>query len=116
MSEPGERQGPIKQAEPDDPMDLRAEATAGDPTFMIDSIVEEYARIGWDAGRILRLFEEPFFQATYGLGRAAGVEAVQRRVHAVLARCGTMRVTVTHADAAGDGVVPADRLRARRPR
>ena len=39
--------GPLKKrVEPEDPMELRCVAVDGDPDFMIDCIVEEYARPG----------------------------------------------------------------------
>ena len=74
-----------------DPMEMMAEAANGDPLVMLDGIVEEYARMGWGAGRIRELFDSPFFQATHGLKRLLGEQEIERRIEATLKRCGVSR-------------------------
>ena len=91
--------GSLKELEPDDPMQLAGALAHGDPGLMLDCLVEEYAHMGFDAERILELFQ-PGYAATHALLLALGPEAVRQRVGEVLARCGVLRVSVrtTHHD------------------
>ncbi len=77
---------------PDDPMEMMAATANGDPLVMLDSIVEEYARMGWGRDQIAELFDTPFFQATHGLKKLLGKEEIERRIEATLKRCGVFRV------------------------
>ncbi len=86
-----------RPVEPADPMELNAEGAPGDAWVMLDVIVEEYARMGWSAEKMMELFTDPFFQATSGLTRMFGEEAVRNRVTETLARCGVLRVRITEA-------------------
>jgi hypothetical protein len=89
--------------EPEDPMQLVAEPVPGDPAMMLDGIVEEYARLGWDFDHILRIFDTPFFQATWGLRRLYGERELHARIAATLSRCGVMRFrTQWNPEAAAD--------------
>lgn len=81
--------------EPEDPMMVVAEAADGDPLVMLDGIIEEYARMGWDADQIKRLFEHPFFQATHALKQLLGEQEIHRRIEIVLKRCGVFHVTTS---------------------
>ena len=65
---------PEKECEPDDPMELHAHAVSGDATLMLDQLIEEFARMGWDAGRIESLFQDPFYQAMHDLKLKFGLE------------------------------------------
>ncbi|MBI3665786.1 MAG: hypothetical protein HY236_06090 [Acidobacteria bacterium] len=86
----------------DDPMELQAVQLDGDPDFMIDCIVEEYARIGWTADRIFRLFESPLYPALHSLLLARGVDEIRRRVERVVTRCGVFRVRTFEAPEAAE--------------
>jgi hypothetical protein len=84
---------------------LTAEPVDGDPELMLRCLVEEFARQGYDADRIMKLFASPFFQATWGLKQLYGEGGVRSRVEATLARCGVMRFRTTHGsppDTPGD--------------
>jgi hypothetical protein len=83
--------------EDEDPMLLTAEPVDGDPELMFTSIVEEFARQGFDADHIMQLFASPFFQATWGLRQLYGEDGVRTRVDATLARCGVHRFRTQHA-------------------
>ena len=88
--------------EPEDPMLLTGEPADGEPLFMLDSLIEEFAGQGFDRARLLRLFDTPFFQATWGLLGVLGRPLVEARIDAVLARRGVARFR-TRYDAAAAG-------------
>ncbi len=77
---------------PDDPLELTGMVVQGDPDLMLRMIVEEYARMGCDAERILALARDPFYVGLHGLWLAWGEDGLQRRIEAILERCGVMRV------------------------
>lgn len=86
-----------KTAEADDPMVLHATRVSGDPYLMLDSLIEEYARMGFSAAKIHGLFKNPGFLATYCLTQRFGEQVVSQRIETVLQRCGVLRVTMTQA-------------------
>lgn len=90
---PGDK--PLKA---DDPMEMMAATTHGDPLLMLDGIVEEYARMGWGREQIAELFDTPFFQATYGLKKLLGKEEIERRIDTTLQRCGVFRIRTGNRD------------------
>jgi hypothetical protein len=79
--------------EPEDPMLLQAQPVNGDPDVMLECLIEEFARLGYDEAEIKRLFDQPFFQATYGLKGHYGEKELARRIQCTLARSGVMRFT-----------------------
>ncbi len=87
-----------KPLEPDAPMELNGAEIEGDVGLMIDSIVEEYAGIGWGEAEIMQIFDRPFFQSTYNLARAVPPGQLRERVRSVLGRCGVVRVSISEAE------------------
>jgi hypothetical protein len=77
---------------PDDPMELQGFEMPGDPELMLRLLVEEYARIGWDAQAILQLAHDPNYQAFFRLFEFFGEEELAKRMSEILARCGVIRV------------------------
>jgi len=84
---------------PDDPMLLVGQSVEGDPEFMLRSLVEEFARMGFDADHVMTLFESRFFQATWGLRERLGEDAVRQCVEDTLRRCGVARLRTEYRDA-----------------
>lgn len=84
---------PEKECEPDDPMELHAHAVSGDAALMLDQLIEEFARMGWDTNRIESLFQDPFYQAMHGLKLKFGLEMIRERIAAVIGRHGVLRVS-----------------------
>ncbi len=80
-----------RNAEPDDPMELRPELVEGNPEAMLEGLIEEYARLGWGADQIARIFEDPFFGATHSLAQRFGGEAIRCLIEHTLQRCGVFR-------------------------
>ena len=80
---------------PDDPMEMQAFEVPGDPHLMLTLLVEEYARIGWDADAIVELARDPNYLAFHGLLTFFGDEELASRIRQILARCGVIRVQAT---------------------
>jgi len=79
--------------EPEDPMNLHGYEVPGDPDLMLRILIEEFARLGFDLPQIVQLCRDPFYQGLHGLWLKFGEEESQRRISAVLARCGVIRTT-----------------------
>lgn len=94
---------PPRAYEPDDPMVLQGTEVGGDCRVMLDSIIEEYAMMGWDAGKIEKLFDLPFFRATHGLMVQMGKDAIRRRIREVLGRVGVLRFDSKEIPSEGEG-------------
>jgi hypothetical protein len=77
---------------PDDPMEMHGFEVPGDPNLMLTLLVEEYARIGWEADAIIGLAHDPNYQAFHGLQQSLGDEELTARIRQVLSRCGVIRV------------------------
>ena len=84
-----------RAVEPDDPMSLFATPVAGDPDVMLQAVVHEYAWMGWDAGQIAALFDDPFYPMLHGLRHALGEAGVRGRIDAVFRGCGVFRFRST---------------------
>ena len=98
VPDPEEHHPKNKPAKPGDPMMLRAQEVEGDPWVMLDCLIEEYARMGWDANRIEKIFSQPFFQASYNLTKKLGTPAIRSRIEGVLQRVGIFKYEITHND------------------
>jgi hypothetical protein len=88
----------IKEPDQEDPMELTGMEFEGDLSLMIDSIIEEYASIGWGESQILQIFDRPFFRSTYNAARALPPQQLRQRVRDVLARCGIIQVAIQKSE------------------
>ncbi len=84
----------LKTPQPSDPLEMGAEMVEGDPSVMLTCLIEEYARMGWDAHRIERIFDNPFFLASHGLAKRFGRDATHAFIEQTLQRCGVYRFEV----------------------
>ncbi len=82
---------------PADPMEMQAVEIPGDPNFMLQLLVEEYARIGWGLEGLMKLARDPNYTAFYGLLRLFGEDELHSRISHILSRCGVLRVTTHEA-------------------
>jgi hypothetical protein len=80
-----------RQVEPEDPLELMAEAVVGDPDVMLECILQEFIWMGWGREQLLALFHDPGYPMLCELQSFYGQEAVERRVAALLARTGQLR-------------------------
>lgn len=75
--------------DPDDPMEfvgMTFPADAEAETRMAECFVEEFALLGFDRGRLLELFSNPFYAGTHALFVKNGEAWVRETVDRVLSR------------------------------
>ena len=75
-----------KAFEPDDPMELVGVFLPADAEAMRDMayvFAEEFARMGFDHTRIMRLFQHPFYAGAHRAYRALGAATI----HAIVEEC-----------------------------
>ena len=66
-----------KEFEPDDPMELVGVALPeGNLDEMVECLIEEYIRDGWDDENLLHLFRDPFYRGTHQIYREKGEEHI----------------------------------------
>ena len=73
----------------EDPMQLVGMVLPGEQgqlEAMAECIVEEYVRMGWDERRLMTLFVNPMFMATYRIYRQKGEEYVVDLIRRVCAK------------------------------
>lgn len=77
----------MKEAEPQDPMELVGVALPqGDADYMAECLVEEYMFLGWNEKQLMSLFSHPMFQATHRIYHNKGdqgEEYVRSLIHRV---------------------------------
>ncbi len=78
----------MKDHEAEDPLELVGVQMKEGPddqalAEMAGCFIEEYARMGWDGERILKLFRNPFYRGPYQILRARGEEFVRERIETI---------------------------------
>jgi len=97
-----------RPVEPEDPMELHAVEVRGDPELMLNVLVEEYARNGFDLQALMNLCRDPFYQGLYGLWNFFGEEVLRQKIITILGRCGVMKATVSEIAQAPETLVQLD--------
>lgn len=87
-----------KPADSDDPLQMHAEPVSGDQGVMLECLIEEFARMGWNAQQIAQLFEDPFFLASHSLANRLGRNAVNECIERTLRRCGVLRCSISESN------------------
>ena len=82
----------MKEAEPNDPMELVCETIPGEAAFLAQCVIEEFALIGYGAEDLLTLFREPVYPMLNNIFRKEGEPFVRGLIEQVLAECGTLKV------------------------
>ena len=80
---------PFDEPEANDPMEMVGMVMPGEPgqlEAMAECIVEEYVRLGWDARRLMTLFVNPMFMATYRIYRQKGEAYVRELIDRTCAK------------------------------
>jgi hypothetical protein len=78
-----------KEFDHEDPFELIGMVMPGEPgqlEAMAECLVEEYARMGWDERRLMTLFVNPMFMATYRIYRQKGEAYVQDLIARICSR------------------------------
>jgi len=86
---------PYNDPDPTDPnmlVGVELPATAGTTRDMAYVFAEEFARMGYDKRRLMRLFEHPFYVAAHRAYQELGKEEIERIVDECLAVWGRGRV------------------------
>lgn len=78
----------MKNHEPEDPLELVGVQMKEGPDEqaleeMAQCFIEEYARMGWNSERILRLFRNSFYRGPYQILRARGEDFVRERIETI---------------------------------
>ena len=84
---------------PEDPLELQGFEVPGDVELMFRVLVEELARMGWDANAIAAHAADPHYQALHGLWQLYGEAGFRAKVAGVLSRVGVTRVRAVVAPA-----------------
>jgi hypothetical protein len=82
---------PEKEFVEEDPLELVGmvlPGEAGQLERMAEIIVEEYIRMGWDGRRLMTLFVNPMFMATYRIYQQKGEEYVRNLIEHTQRRWG----------------------------
>ncbi|HEX9618271.1 MAG TPA: hypothetical protein VGA03_12735 [Anaerolineales bacterium] len=82
---------PKDEFDTEDPMELVGmvlPGEAGQLEAMAECVVEEYVRMGWDERRLMVLFVNPMFLATYRIYRQKGEAYVRNLVQKTCAQYG----------------------------
>jgi hypothetical protein len=80
-----------REVEAEDPMELQATPTPGDPAVMLKCLVQEYASLGFTAGEIARLFRDPDYPALNALADFFGDGVLRQRIDEILQDSGVLR-------------------------
>lgn len=78
----------MKEHEPEDPLELVGVQMKEGPDEqaleeMARCFIEEYARMGWNGERILKLFRNSFYRGPYQILRAKGEDFVRERIETI---------------------------------
>ncbi|MFN7182055.1 MAG: hypothetical protein ACK4NF_05205 [Planctomycetota bacterium] len=77
----------IKQFEEDDPMELvGVEYTLHNFDTVIEGIIEEYIKLGFDENKIIWLFKNPFFKMTNSIYKQKGEQYIKRVIERIKKR------------------------------
>lgn len=86
---------PYDDPDPTDPMTLHGVAveTSDDAAMleMAECFIDEYARLGFDANRILHMFDTRGYAGPFMAAQSLGKDKIHELVHQVLARWGGQR-------------------------
>jgi hypothetical protein len=95
-----------KEFEADDPMELIGVVLPADAEAIQDmayAFAEEFARMGFDANRIMRLFQQPFYAGAHQAYGALGEAAIRTIIEECTQIWGRVRV-IDHAPRRQEGV------------
>lgn len=69
---------------PEDPMELMGTTVMGDPGYMLQCVISEYAWMGWSADQLMGLFRSPEYPALQDLLAYFGEARVRQLINTLL--------------------------------
>jgi hypothetical protein len=81
----------MKKAEPSNPLEFTGTEVAGELQFLARCLIEEYARLGYNADDLFLLFNQPSYQVTNQVLTSQGEPWVRRLIDEVLAEIHSIR-------------------------
>ena len=104
---------PYRDPEPDDPHELVGVSVPGSRESMREmayTFAEEFAALGYDEGRLLKMFEQPFYAGAHRAYQVLGEVEIHRIVRESLEIWGHCRIVVSDT-ASAEGQGPEDLVR-----
>jgi hypothetical protein len=98
---------PYDDPDPEDPMLLVGVSLPGDEASQVEMVygfAEEFAKMGFDADRILSLFRQPFYAGAHAAWRELGEARVAAIIRETLEVWGRMRLVDRDAAPAPGGL------------
>lgn len=95
-----------KPFEADDPFQLcgRKVASESFPQATFNGVVEEYARMGVEPEKLLRMFQNPFYQGLHTFWLEEGPEKIREKVFRIYEKIGVWRVRMEETTAKKGGL------------
>ena len=96
---------PYNDPDPADPsilVGVRLSVDVDATTDMAYVFAEEFARMGYDAERLMRLFRDPFYAGAHDAYQTLGDAEIRRIVEECVGAWGSLRVVEQDGDDAGD--------------
>lgn len=87
-----------RPAAAEDPLELHANAVPGDPDYMLECLVQEFAWLGWQLDDLLRLFHDPGYPVLQQLLAWHGEAVIRERVAELLRPFAGLRLRATIVD------------------
>lgn len=84
-----------RHVEPEDPMELVATPVQGDPDFMLECIIQEFAWMGMDADQLMKFVQNSDYPVLNQLQEHFGADEICRRIRGILGRSGIFRFRET---------------------
>lgn len=95
-----------RDVEPDDPLELLGECVPGDPSVMLDCILQEFAWMGCGPSQLLAMFSHPGYPVLCQLRELLGDDEIRRRVKLLVDQGGVMQFQATVTEEEEDPVPP----------
>lgn len=87
-----------RDAEAADPMELIANPVGGDPEYMLQCLLEEFAWMDCGTDDLLQMFSSPAYPVLHELMQHFGEADIRHRIDTILEHRGKVRITEKIAD------------------
>lgn len=80
-----------RNCEPEDPMELMGDVAPGDPSVMLDCVLQEFAWMGYDEEQLFDLFSHPGYPVLCALREEFGELELRTRIRALMDAWGRLQ-------------------------